>query len=211
MSIPINNTDYLPFQPGDWVRVVKKPKSATAVAKGEIIQADQVSPNLRMIRFLDPEMGWQHLGFDEVEAAPSARESVVTGTTRLSVRERQRYDTPHLEKALAEIKEILSRLQIWEQKALIAKLLSSRTDTVDNEVASTFNGTPKIVWKSPGGRDAKYPWFEYGKLRAYIGGGDRHSDFAWARVQRVTRWILEDIPPAEIVRRIKAKEFDHRC
>jgi hypothetical protein len=193
------------------VRVVKKPKSATAVAKGEIIQADQVSPNLRMIRFLDPEMGWQHLGFDEVEAAPSAREYVVTGTTRLSVRERQRYDTPHLEKALAEIKEILSRLQIWEQKALIAKLLSSRTDTVDNEVASTFNGTPKIVWKSPGGRDAKYPWFEYGKLRAYIGGGDRHSDFAWARVQRVTRWILEDIPPAEIVRRIKAKEFDHRC
>ena len=64
------------------------------------------------------------------------------------------------------------------------------------------------MWLSPGGRDAKYPWFEWGKLRAYIGGGDRNSLIAQKRVALVQSWIDERIPPGEIWRRVKAKNFN---
>ncbi|MGB3533525.1 MAG: hypothetical protein WBA13_08400 [Microcoleaceae cyanobacterium] len=207
MSIHLGTTNYLPFNPGDWVRVVKKPRNAIAIKKDDVIQVDQVNIQQQMIRTMDTEYGWQYLGFDELEAVPSAPEPVVTGTTEMSSRERQEAETPHVYKILAEIQEILSRLQIWEQNIIIEKLMSSRDDTIDNEIVSELQEYPRIVWRSPGGRTAKYPWFECGKLRAYIGGGDRNSPIAQKRVALVQEWINQGIPPTNIYRRVKSKQF----
>jgi hypothetical protein len=207
VNIQNNIANNLPFKPDDWVKVIKKPENAIAIKKGDIVQAEQVNPKAQLIRISDPEVGWEYLRFDEVELTLPPPEPVVTGTTSLSSRERQRFQTPHPEKALSEIKEILSRLHIEDRKVVIEKLMSSRDDIVDNGIVSAFNETPKIIWRSPGGRDAKYPWFECGKLRAYIGGGDRHSPIAQKRVALVQQWINEGIPPSRIYRLVKAKNF----
>lgn len=207
MSIPNHIADNLPFKPDDWVIVVKKPAGAIAIKKGDVIQVEQVNPKERLIRISDPDLGWQYLSFDEVERTLPSPQPVVTGTTYVSSRERQGYLTPHAEKALDKVKKILARLNRQDRASVIENLMSSRDDIVDNEIVSSLTDSPKIIWRSPGGREAKYPWFEYGKLRAYIGGGDRTSMTARKRVEIVQRWIEEGIPPSAIYRRVKSKNF----
>ncbi len=207
MNIPNHNPNTLPFQAGDWVKVIKKPKNAVILKKGDIVRADQVSPQRQMIRISDPDVVWEYLHFDEIAPCPPPPEPVGTGTTDLSVRERQGYQTPQAKKALTEIKAILASLDVSVRDDIIEKLVSSRDDTIDNERLSELQEHPKIIWRSPAKREAKYPWFECGKLRAYIGGGDRNSPIAQKRVALVQYWIIKNIPPVEIIRRIKAKEF----
>ena len=138
-----------------------------------MIQVEQVSPSQQMIRISDPEYGWQYLSFDEIELTLPDPEPVATGTTNLSVRDDKPTEILSPEKALYMINAILERLNVSVRDDVIDNLLSVRDDTIDSERLSELQEHPKIIWRSPGGREAKYPWFECGKLRAYIGGGDR--------------------------------------
>ena len=45
-NTPMNS---LPFKPGDWVKIIKKPKEAQGLLKGDVIQVEQVSPSRQMI------------------------------------------------------------------------------------------------------------------------------------------------------------------
>jgi uncharacterized protein YqfB (UPF0267 family) len=55
-----------PFKRGDWVKVVKKPKQAKAICKGDVLQVEDVSPNKQMIRVGHPDCGWDYLSWNEI-------------------------------------------------------------------------------------------------------------------------------------------------
>ena len=202
------NVNALPFKPGDWVKVMKKPKQAIAIKKGDVIQVEQVSPSKQMVRIGNPDAGWDYLNWNEIDLTLPPPDLSVRNDREVSVRNDKQPDICEHQRVIEEIKRLFESVPVSLRDDILEDLLSLRNDSIDGGSLSFSNDTPQIVWLSPGGRKVKYPWFKWRSKRAYIGGGSEDSKLSNARVAKVRQWIAEKIPPGEIIRRVKAKEFN---
>lgn len=233
------NVNALPFKPGDWVKVVKKPKEAKAIRKGDVLEVEQVSPSKQMIRIGSPDFGWDYLNWDEialtlpppdvslrddnVQDNPSLRDDKqpdICEPVKMSVHDdneaslcTDKPDHPLWQDSLdrrimEDIRCLFNRLSPSLRDDIIEELLSLRNDSIDDSKTLSFFKYPQIVWLSPGGRQAKYPWFQWRGERAYIGGGNEESAIANGRVAKIREWLDAGVRPVEIIRRIRGKQFD---
>ncbi|MEB3282372.1 MAG: hypothetical protein VKK42_25990 [Lyngbya sp.] len=202
------NINSLPFKSGDWVKVVKKPKNAIAIRKGDVIQVEQVSPSKQMIRIYDCDAGWDYLSWDEIELTSPPTDLSVRDDSEVSVRDDKQADICDHQGIVEEIKRLFESVPVSLRDDILEELMSLRDDSIDGSSLSFRDDKPRIVWRSPAKREDKYPWFEWRGERAYIGGGSQDAKFSNGRIAKVLEWMAEKIPPGEIIRRIRAKEFN---
>ena len=199
----------LQFKPGDWVKVVKKPKGVCSLLKGDVVQVEQVSPSRQMIRIVNPDTGWDYLNFSEVELTLPPNQNVVTERQNRRHGTTENSEVPTLLEVLDKIKAILEEIPVSSRDDIVYEILSWRDDKASDRRTSWRNDKPRIVWRSPAGREDQYPWLECRYDRAYIGGGRRESKAAQQRVAIVRNWIEKEILPLdEILHRIRTKQFN---